>query len=127
MPLVRIDLRTGRTPAFRKSLGDLVYLAMTETANVPDGDRFQVITEHDADGLRYDPAYLGVSRSDGIIFIQITLNAGRTLAVKKALYHRLAALLHSELGVRTEDILVSLVEVAKENWSFGNGVAQYAE
>jgi phenylpyruvate tautomerase PptA (4-oxalocrotonate tautomerase family) len=127
MPLVRIDLRTGRTPAFRQTLGDLVYRAMYETAKVPGGDQFQVITEHDPAGLRYDPAYLGMARTDEVVFIQITFNEGRTLEVKKALYARIADLLHSELGIRKDDVLISLVEVAKENWSFGNGIAQYAE
>jgi 4-oxalocrotonate tautomerase len=126
MPLVRIDLRVGRSAEFRRALGDAVYCAMTEAANVPAGDQFEVITEHDASGLLYDPSYLGVARSDAIIFIQITLNAGRTLAIKKGLYQRIAELLQ-ELGVRKEDVFVSLVEVPKENWSFGNGVAQYAE
>ena len=126
MPLVRIDLRTGRSPDLRRALGNAVYRAMTEVANVPDGDRFVVITEHDVSGLLYDPSYLGVARSDSIILIQITLNAGRSLAIKKALYQRIAELLH-ELDVRKEDVFVSLVEVPKENWSFGNGIAQYAE
>ena len=126
MPLVRIDLRTGRSADFRRALGDAVYRAMTEAANVPVGDRFIVVTEHDASGLLYDPSYLGVARSDSIVLIQITLNAGRSLAVKKALYQRVAELLH-ELGVRKEDVFLSLVEVPKENWSFGNGIAHYAE
>jgi phenylpyruvate tautomerase PptA (4-oxalocrotonate tautomerase family) len=127
MPLVRIDLRTGTSPSFREKLGDLVFRALHETAKVPAGDHFQVITEHDPAGLRYDPAYLGVARTDAVVFIQITLNAGRTLEVKKVLYHRIAELLHTDLGIRKEDVLISLVEVAKENWSFGNGVAPYAE
>ena len=126
MPLVRIDLRAGRSADFRRAVGDAVYQAMTEAGNVPVQDRFEVITEHDADGLLYDPSYLGVARSDAIILIQITLNAGRTLAVKKALYQRIAELLNG-LGVRKEDVFISLVEVPKENWSFGNGIAQYAE
>jgi phenylpyruvate tautomerase PptA (4-oxalocrotonate tautomerase family) len=126
MPLVRIDLRTGRSVDFRRALGDAVYRAMTEAANVPAGDRFMVVTEHDASGLLYDPSYLGVARSDAIVLIQITLNAGRSLTIKKALYQRVAELLH-ELGVRKEDVFVSLVEVPKENWSFGNGIAQYVE
>lgn len=125
MPLVRIDLRTGRSADFRRALGDAVYRAMTEAANVPAGDRFIVVTEHDANGLLYDPSYLGVARSDSIVLIQITLNAGRSLAVKKALYQRVAELLH-ELGVRKDDVFISLVEVPKENWSFGNGIASYA-
>lgn len=126
MPLVRIDLRAGRSADFRRDLGDAVYRAMTEAANVPSGDRFVLITEHDASGLLYDPSYLGVARSDALILIQITLNVGRSVAIKKALYHRIAELLQ-ELGVRKEDVFVSLVEVPKENWSFGNGIAQYAE
>ncbi len=126
MPLVRIDLRTGRSADFRRALGEAVYRAMTEAANVPAGDRFVIINEYDSSGLLYDESYLGVARSDSIILIQITLNAGRSLAIKKALYQRVAELLH-DLGVRKEDVFVSLVEVPKENWSFGNGIAQYAE
>jgi phenylpyruvate tautomerase PptA (4-oxalocrotonate tautomerase family) len=103
-----------------------VYETMRATLNVPEADDFQVIAEHDADGLRFDPGYLGVARSEGIIFIQITLNHGRTLEVKKAFFAALAEGLNRELGVRKEDVFVSLVEVAKENWSFGNGIAQYA-
>ncbi len=99
---------------------------MVETIKVPDQDRFQVITEHDESGLIYDSSYLGISRSDGVVLIQITLNAGRTVELKKALYARIAQLLKEAPGVRPEDVMVNLVEVPKENWSFGNGIAQYA-
>jgi 4-oxalocrotonate tautomerase len=126
MPFVRISLRAGRSQEFRRLLGDCVYRAMLETMNVPSGDRFQVITEHDAEGLIYDPSYLDVHRTDGVIVIQVTLNIGRTLEVKRAFYARVAALLKDELDVPPEDVLINLVEVPKENWSFGNGEAQYA-
>ena len=126
MPLVRIDLLSGRPREFRRAIGDAVYRAMTETAGVPLNDRFQIITEHDADGLLYDPNYLGVARSNGFVVIQITLNAGRSVATKQALYQRIADLLH-EVGVRREDVLVNLIDVPKENWSFGNGKAQYVD
>jgi 4-oxalocrotonate tautomerase len=99
---------------------------MVEAINVPALDRFQVITEHSADGLIYDPTYLGINRTDDVIFIQITLNAGRTVDQKRALYQKVTELLAKEPGVRPENVLINLVEVAKENWSFGNGVAQYA-
>jgi len=99
---------------------------MVETIKVPEQDRFQIIAEHDDSGLIYDPSYLGISRTDDVVLIQITLNAGRTLEAKKALYARIAQLLRESPGVRPEDVFVSLVEVAKENWSFGNGIAQYA-
>jgi phenylpyruvate tautomerase PptA (4-oxalocrotonate tautomerase family) len=125
MPLVRIDMRYGRTEELRAAIGDAVHRAMVLTLNVPADDRFQVITEHPEDGLVADPAYLGIKRGGGVLFVQITLNAGRTVEMKKAFFARLAELL-AEQGVRREDVLVSLVEVTKENWSFGNGVAQYA-
>ena len=126
MPLVRIDLRPGKTPEYRRKLGEMVYRAMLETINMPEHDRFQVITDHSAEGLIYDSSYLGINRSDDIIFIQITLNAGRTLDQKKALYARIVELLAKEPGVRPEDVLINLVECVKENWSFGNGIASYA-
>ena len=126
MPLVRISLLKGRPEGFGKKIGEVVYRSMLDTINVPAQDNFQVITEHDRNGLIYDPGYLDVRRTEGIIFIQITLNEGRALELKKAFYKTLAERLHQELNVRMEDVFVSLVEVKKENWSFGNGVAQYA-
>jgi phenylpyruvate tautomerase PptA (4-oxalocrotonate tautomerase family) len=120
MPLVRISLRQGKS-----QLGDCVYRVMVETMNVPKGDRFQVITEHDS-GLIYDPEYLGIDHTDGIVFIQVTLNAGRSVETKKQFYARTAALLKDELAIRPEDVIINLVEVPKENWSFGKGEAQYA-
>lgn len=126
MPLVRISLRQGQSAEFMRAVGDAVHQALVDTASVPPLDRFQIITAHDDAGLIYDPSYLGIARTDGIIVIQITLNLGRTTEVKKALYARIAGLLHERLAVRKEDVLISLVEVSKENWSFGNGDAPYA-
>jgi 4-oxalocrotonate tautomerase len=126
MPLVRISLMRGKPVGFGKKVGEIIYRAMVDTINVPANDHFQVITEHDRDGLIYDPDYLGIRRTDGIVLIQITLNEGRTVEVKKGLYGAIAERLHGELGVRKKDVLISLVEVKKENWSFGNGIAQYA-
>jgi 4-oxalocrotonate tautomerase len=126
MPLVRVALRKGKSPQYRRAVSDSIHRAMVETIKVPEPDRFQIITEHDDSGLIYDASYLGISRSDDVLLVQITLNAGRTLEAKKAFYARLVQLLRESPGVRPEDVLVNLVEVAKENWSFGNGIAQYA-
>ncbi|MBI2460063.1 MAG: tautomerase family protein, partial [Candidatus Rokubacteria bacterium] len=93
MPLVRIALREGKSPAYRRAIGDAVHRAMVEAVNAPPLDRFQVVTEHPADGLIYDPAYLGIERTDDVVLIQITLNAGRTVEQKKALYARIVELL----------------------------------
>ena len=127
MPLVRISLMQGKTVEFRRKLGEIVYQTMVDTINVPPKDNFQIITEHDENGLIYDPEYLNIQRTEGIVIIQITLNEGRTVELKKAFYKRLAERLHEELEIRMEDVFISLVEVKKENWSFGNGIAQYAE
>ena len=126
MPLVRVALRKGKSPEYRRALSDSIHRAMVETIKIPEQDRFQIITEHDDSSLVYDPSYLGISRSDGVVLIQITLSAGRTVEVRKALFARIAQLLRESPGVRPEDVFVNLVEVAKENWSFGNGIAQYA-
>ncbi|MFO1110760.1 MAG: tautomerase family protein [Bradyrhizobium sp.] len=126
MPLVRIDLIKGKPAAFRKQAGEIVYNAMREMINVPADDKFQVITEHDADELNIADSYLGNSYTSEIILIQITLNAGRTVEMKRAFFKRIADDLHEQLNVRREDVVINLVEVPKENWSFGGGVAQYA-
>lgn len=126
MPLVRIDLRRGKPAPYRRAIGEAVHRAMVETINVPPLDRFQVIIEYGPDDLIYDPRYLNIERTDGVVFVQITLNAGRTLDQKKALYARIVQLLAEAPGVRPQDVLINLLEVARENWSFGNGVASYA-
>jgi len=125
MPLVRISLMKGKPAGFGEQVGRIVYEAMVETIDVPAGDRFQVVTEHDRNTLIYDPGYLGIHRSDGIVIIQMTITEGRALEKKKALYRRVAERLNAELGIRVEDVLINVVEVKKENWSFGNGIAQY--
>jgi 4-oxalocrotonate tautomerase len=127
MPLVRVSFIKGRPDGFGEKVGDIVHRSMVETMNVPALDRFQIITEHEKKDLIYDPSYLDIPRTNGVIFIQITLNEGRTVSLKQSFYKMATTLLNRELGVRREDVLINLVEVSKENWSFGNGIAQYAE
>ena len=126
MPFVRIDLLEGTSAAYRATIGDVVYESMLSALNVPKDDKFQVITEHPAGELSVDPTYLGIQRSSACIFIQVTLNEGRALEQKRAFYKAIADGLHERLSVRREDVFINLVEVKKENWSFGNGEAQYA-
>jgi 4-oxalocrotonate tautomerase len=126
MPLARIDLATGKSADYRKTIGEVVYQAMVETLKAPKDDRFQIITEHPGDDFVVDPNYLGIQRSSDCVIIQLTLNEGRTVDQKRAFYKAIADGLAARLGLRREDVLISLVEVRKENWSFGNGEAQYA-
>jgi 4-oxalocrotonate tautomerase len=127
MPLVRIDLPVGRPSDYRSAVGEIVYAAMVETLNVPKNDRFQVISEHPGTDLVVDPIYLGIPRTEDAILIQVTLNEGRTVEQKRAFYKAVADALHDRIKLRREDVVINLVEVRKENWSFGNGEAQYAQ
>jgi 4-oxalocrotonate tautomerase len=126
MPLVRIDLPEGKPPEYGVQVGLVVARTISEILNAPKDDLFQVITTHSKTGLRFDRNYLGIQRSDDCIFLQITLNAGRTLEMKQRFYKAVADGLHETVKLRREDVLINLVEVPKENWSFGNGEAQYA-
>jgi phenylpyruvate tautomerase PptA (4-oxalocrotonate tautomerase family) len=125
MPLVRIDLLKGKDASYRRAIGRAVYNAMVGVG-VPEKDRFQVINEFDADNFVFDSSYLGIERTDDLVMIQITWNEGRSVEQKKALYKAIVSGLIEAPGIRPEDILINLVEVKKENWSFGNGVATYA-
>ena len=127
MPLVRIDLLEGNTAEFKSQLGELVYESMLETIGIPEEDKFVVVNDLKAEELIFSTNYLGVDRTDGIVIIQITMNEGRSTEVKKALYKTVADNLNNQLDIRKEDVFINLVEVNKENWSFGNGIAQYAE
>ncbi len=127
MPLVRISLRAGKSPEYRRAIADGIHRAMVETLAAPEHDRFQVVTEHGADGLIYDPIYLGIQRSDDVVLVQITLSAGRKPPQKRDFMARAAALLADNPGLRPQDLFINLVEVAWENWSFGDGKAQYTE
>ena len=125
MPLVRIDVPDHLASGLESQIGDLVYDAMLECLKVPVDDKFQVLTRHAESQIVKPKSYLGIEYSDQLIIIQITLNEGRDTNVKKAFYAKVAHSLHSRLNIRKEDILISLVEVNKENWSFGNGEMQY--
>ena len=126
MPLVRIDIKKHQDPSFAQRIGKLVYAAMHSAIGVPENDNFQILAEHDEQHFIFDPQYLGINRTDQLVVIQITLSEGRTVEQKKLLYKTIADSLHGHMAVRLEDIFINLVEVKKENWSFGNGIAQYA-
>jgi 4-oxalocrotonate tautomerase len=126
MPLTRISLRRGKPAAYRKAICDGIYRAMRETLNVPEGDRFILVSEHDGVDFDYGSNWPGIARSDDLIFIQMTVNETRTLAQKKALYRRLVELLVENPGLRPEDVFINLLQVPLENWSVGLGEAQFA-
>ncbi|WP_420608203.1 tautomerase family protein [Novosphingopyxis sp.] len=126
MPLAHISMRAGKPEGYRKAIFDGLYRAMRETFSVPDDDQFMIITEHEAASFRYGVTYLGIARSDDLVFIQISAMNTRTVEQKKALFRRIVDLLGEDPGIRPGDVFVNLLEGAKENWSLGNGLAQYA-
>ena len=126
MPLVRIDLPEGNPAEYRAAAAEVIYRALVDVAGAPAGDRFIVITEHERDHLLMDPHYI-VERTGSALIIQIVFNQGRSISIKKALYRAIADGLHEQLGLRTEDVMITLIEVPKENWSFGQGEMQYAD
>ncbi|MBR7962117.1 tautomerase family protein [Burkholderia vietnamiensis] len=126
MPFTRIAVREGKPAAYRAALVDGVHRALMHTFNVPEDDIFMVVTEHTAENFFFGRHYLDIERSNDLVMIQITANNTRTLEQKKALYRTIAENLAAQPGVRPEDVFISLVEVLKEDWSFGNGIAQYA-
>ena len=127
MPLVRIDLIEGKSEQYRTQVGEIVYQTLVDVLNVPAHDRFHVITEHAKSNQPFDRDYLGIHRTDACIFFQITLNSGRSTELKQRFYRTLADRLYEGVKVRKEDVFISLVEVPKENWSFGNGDAHYMD
>jgi 4-oxalocrotonate tautomerase len=127
MPLSRISLRKGKSPATKEAILDGIYLAMRETFDVPENDRFMLVSEHAAEDFNYDPGYLDIKRSDDLVIIQLTVNNTRPRAQKQALYRRIVERLSDKPGLRPEDIFINLVEVLPENWSFGHGIAQYVK
>ena len=125
MPLVRIDLRRGKPPAYRAALREGVHRALCDTFEVPPDDRFALVTEHGPDDFAFDRDYLGVARSDDLVIIQLTVSGTRGLTQKKALFAAIAGNLAAAPGLRPQDVLVILGENRREDWSFGDGVASY--
>jgi 4-oxalocrotonate tautomerase len=127
MPLARVSLRRGKPAAYRKAILDGLYQAMRETFDVPEGDRFMTISEHDEPDFSYGADYLDIARSEDLVIIQLTVSNTRTVVQKKALYRRIVERLTANPGLRPEDVLINLVEVLPENWSFGHGIAHYVK
>ena len=126
MPLVRIAVPKGKSPQFRRALSEGVHAALVESFGVPDQDLFQIVSEHQQNELVHGPSYLGNAYSDDLTIIQLTVSEGRSLEQKRRLFRTIAERLGRDPGLRPDDVFINLIEVTKENWSFGNGQAQYA-
>ena len=124
MPVTRIAIRKGQTDDYKQALLDEIYEAMRETVAIKEGDRFMAITEHGPQEFAFGP-FLGIERSNDLVQIQVFWAPGKTVEQKLAMYKRIVERLGTSPGVRPEDVLISVTETAAENWSFGNGEAQF--
>ncbi len=127
MPFAHIDLIKGKPAEYRRSIGQIVYTAMVEILKAPENDRFQLITEHEAENFVFDPSFFGIERSADLVFVRMELVGGRTAERKRGFYKQVADELHTKLGLRREDIFISLIETGREDWSLGNGEASLAK
>lgn len=125
MPLTRVSVRRGRTEKQRTAILNNIYEAMHEVFNVPVDDYFMVLTEHDASDFIFPAVLDGIKHSENFILVQITCNNTRNAEQKQALYKRITARLQENAGIAPNDVVISIVEVAKENWSMGNGIATF--
>ena len=121
MPFARIDLQLGKPTEYRATLADIVYRGIVDVLKAPDGDRFVVISEHSSENLIYEINFLGFNRSPDFILIQITSTVGNEPTTKFAFYRFIADELKAKLNVRPDDIMINLVFVKREDWSFGGG------
>ena len=124
MPVTRIAIHEGKTAEYKQALLDEIYAAMRETVAIKDGDRFMAITEHGDHEFAYG-AFLDIDRSDSLVQIQVFWAPGKTVEAKLAMYKRIVERLGQNPGVRAEDVLISVIETAAENWSFGYGETQF--
>ncbi|WP_263378879.1 tautomerase family protein [Granulicella paludicola] len=122
MPFARIDLAKGKSAEYRSTVADVVYQGIVGVLKAPEGDRFMVIGEHSTENFIYDPNFLDIQRTPDVIILQVTSTVGNTKEQKVAFFKQIADDLHSRLGVRREDVFISLVFVDREDWSFGNGL-----
>ncbi|TYC49245.1 tautomerase family protein [Rhodobacterales bacterium] len=128
MPLTHVSILKGSKTAGQKAvILDEIYQSLRETFDVPADDKFMTISDHSREDFLFGRHYMNIDRSDDLILIQLTVSDTRTVEKKKALFARIVKGLVREVGVRSEDVFINLVETKVENWSFGNGVAQYAE
>ncbi|WP_028562214.1 tautomerase family protein [Paenibacillus pinihumi] len=125
MPFIRVSYRENHYDTKQLSIiSETIMKALVQHFNVPEDDYFQVFHAHKASEFFYSPNYLNIERSNGLLYIQITLKSGRSTEQKTSFYATLADQLNLNLGIRQEDVFIVLVGTEFEDWSFGNGVAQ---
>ena len=124
MPLLKFDIIQGRSDAQVRSLLDTAHEAMVQAFSVPPSDRYQCVTQHRAGELVLEDTGLGYPRSLDVVLLTV-FSRKRTEAQKVEFYRLLAENLQANCALSPDDLIVSLVENADADWSFGRGRAQF--
>lgn len=127
MPLVHISLIKGKSRNYIRAIADGVHRALNEAYEVATEDRFQFVHEFEREDLIYDADYLGIRRTDDVVFVHIVAGKWRDTGTKKAFYKRVVELLAEKPGLRPEDVQIILSPNDRDDWSFGNGLASYVK
>lgn len=126
MPLIHVHLIEGKSAKYIKAVRDGIHTALMRAWNIPHHDRFQLVSEYKKEHFHFDNTIWGVERSDDLIAIYIT-SISRSAEMKQKLYAELVKVLGENPKVRKEDVFVTIVTVGREDWSFGNGIAQLTD
>ncbi|MCH9765738.1 MAG: tautomerase family protein [Alphaproteobacteria bacterium] len=124
MPLLRIDLIEGRDDAELKTLLDALHRAMVAAFQVPERDRYQIVHEHAPSRMIVEDTGLGIERTEKVVFLQVT-SRPRGVEKKKEFYRLICEELKKSCGIKSSDVVISLIENTDEDWSFGLGRAQF--
>jgi phenylpyruvate tautomerase PptA (4-oxalocrotonate tautomerase family) len=127
MPFARITLLQGKSDDYLEALADTVHRALVDAFEVPQDDRFQAIEQLAPGSLIYHESYFAGRRSADFVYIAITAGRPRSTAVKKRFYQRLVALLGEAIGLRPDDVMITVTTTERDGWSFSNGLAQLAD
>ncbi len=117
MPLVKVELRKGKSADYKKAILDGIHQALVDCFNVPPDNRLQRLYE-------LEPADFELSdgKTDAFVLIELTVIKGRSYEAKKKLYQAIVDNLEKAPGITRTDTLIVLNEVPAENWGIRGGI-----
>lgn len=124
MPLIRVDMIADRKQDEIKLLLDAIHRAVVAGFKVPQRDRYQIVHEHPPSHLIVEDTGLGITRTRNCVVLHVTTRPHEREA-KESFYKLLVRELETTSGLAPSDVVVSLVTNSDEDWSFGNGRAQF--
>src|SRR3954467_6831394 len=121
MPFIRSAVKRGTTPEQKQAIVDGIHQALVTSIGMPDDELFNLVSEYEPENFFYDRKFNGISRSDNLVVIEITMRRGRSDAMKRALYANIAANLEKLGKISPKDVFIFTHENDYSDWSVGNG------